>query len=94
VEQPLWTRSADKAAALARIRIEEGKFRVGRGDRAPPKTSDKDGDALRSSQKLSLFATRAKLRVNKTLSAGNYYSLMFKGWLIAANPCAFLSTVS
>jgi hypothetical protein len=79
VEQPLWTSSADKAAALARIRIEEGKSRVGRGDRASPK----GGDALRSSQKLSLFATRAKLRVNKTLSAGNYYSLMFKRGLIA-----------
>ena len=90
MEQPLWTRSADKAAALAMIRIEEGKSRVGRGDRAPPKA----GDALRSSQKFSLFATRAKLRVNKTLSTGNYYSLMFKGWLIAANRCAFLSMVS
>ncbi|MEO8317270.1 MAG: hypothetical protein ABI561_03000, partial [Bradyrhizobium sp.] len=60
MEQPLWTRSADNAAALARIRIEDGKLRVGRGDRAPPKA----GETFRSSQKLSLFATRAKLRVN------------------------------
>jgi hypothetical protein len=78
VEQPLWTRSADSTAALARSRVKPGRSCDRRGNRTPPKA----GDAFRSSQKLSRFATDAELQLNKTLNLKDYYSLMFKGWLM------------